>query len=78
MHYGWLEGRDNPGYKDRSFKNFLKVRIPASFCACIHSNEWISFCSGIIEPDTHLGENARDTDVSDDQPTSYLNPRVQA
>jgi len=30
--------------------------------------------SGLLTPDTHLGENARYREVSDDQATSYLNP----
>jgi hypothetical protein len=31
-------------------------------------------CSGLMKPDTHLGENARHREVSDDQATSYLYP----
>ncbi|MCP8346655.1 GNAT family N-acetyltransferase [Pseudomonas sp. FBF18] len=34
-------------------------------------------CSGLMIPDTHLGENARHREVSDDQATSYLYARVQ-
>ncbi|QAX82946.1 hypothetical protein C2E19_03390 [Pseudomonas sp. DTU12.3] len=29
-------------------------------------------CSGLMKPDTHLGENARQIEVSDDQTTSCL------
>ena len=29
-------------------------------------------CSGLMKPDTHLGENARQIEVSDDQATSFL------
>jgi hypothetical protein len=29
-------------------------------------------CSGLMKPDTHLGENARQIEVSDDQTTSFL------
>ncbi len=29
-------------------------------------------CSGLMKPDTHLGENARQNEVSDDQATPYL------
>lgn len=29
-------------------------------------------CSGLMIPDTHLGENARHREVSDDQATSFL------
>lgn len=31
-------------------------------------------CSGLMKPDTHLGENARQIEVSDDQTTPYLFP----
>ena len=39
--------------------------------------EWRSFCSGLMNPDTHLGENARHGEVSDEQATSFVFPRVQ-
>ena len=29
-------------------------------------------CSGLMKPDTHLGENTRQIEVSDDQTTSFL------
>jgi outer membrane receptor protein involved in Fe transport len=29
-------------------------------------------CSGLMKPDTHLGENARQIEVSDDQATSFI------
>jgi hypothetical protein len=29
-------------------------------------------CSGLMKPDTHLGENARQIEVSDDQTTPFL------
>ncbi len=32
----------------------------------------IPACSGLMKPDTHLGENARHIEVSDDQATSCL------
>ena len=31
-----------------------------------------SACSGLMKPDTHLGENARQIEVSDDQTTPLL------
>ena len=40
-------------------------------------SELMSDCSGLMKPDTHLGENARQTEVSDDQATSYLFTRIQ-
>jgi hypothetical protein len=30
------------------------------------------YCSGLMKPDTHLGENARQIEVSDDQTTPLL------
>ena len=30
------------------------------------------YCSGLMKPDTHLGENARQIEVSDDQTTPCL------
>jgi len=35
-------------------------------------------CSGLQTPDTHLGENARHGEVSDEQATSFVFPRVQS
>ncbi|MPQ68549.1 MULTISPECIES: hypothetical protein [unclassified Pseudomonas] len=32
----------------------------------------VSDCSGLMKPDTHLGENTRQIEVSDDQTTPYL------
>ena len=32
----------------------------------------VDTCSGLMKPDTHLGENARQIEVSDDQTTSFL------
>ncbi|WP_082056528.1 helix-turn-helix domain-containing protein [Pseudomonas sp. 10-1B] len=32
----------------------------------------LAHCSGLMKPDTHLGDNARHREVSDDQATSYL------
>jgi hypothetical protein len=29
-------------------------------------------CSGLMKPDTHLGENARQIEVSNDQTTPFL------
>ena len=34
---------------------------------------WVKdMCSGLMKPDTHLGENARQIEVSDDQTTPLL------
>ncbi|MFK4135714.1 transposase [Pseudomonas luteola] len=35
-------------------------------------------CSGLLTPDTFLGENDRHTEVFDEQTTTYLHPRIQA
>ena len=32
----------------------------------------VYLCSGLMKPDTHLGENARQIEVSDDQTTPFL------
>ena len=32
-------------------------------------NDFKVLCSGLMKPDTHLGENARQIEVSDDQTT---------
>ena len=37
----------------------------------------IAVCSGLMKPDTHLGENARQIEVSDDQTTPLLYSRIQ-
>ncbi|OUM37957.1 hypothetical protein B8W70_00135 [Pseudomonas sp. 1239] len=51
--------------KGRQFAN--KVSEPTTV-------DYIPGCSGLMKPDTHLGENARHREVSDDQATSYLYP----
>ncbi|TWR78997.1 hypothetical protein FJD37_23330 [Pseudomonas saxonica] len=43
-----------------------------SVCSCACSASSAAFCSGLMKPDTHLGENARHIEVSDDQATSCL------
>jgi hypothetical protein len=39
---------------------------------CMAITEDESECSGLMKPDTHLGENARQIEVSDDQTTPFL------
>ena len=34
-------------------------------------------CSGLMNPDTHLGENTRHREVFDEQATTYVYYRVQ-
>jgi hypothetical protein len=36
-----------------------------------------TFCSDLMKPDTHLGENARHREVSDDLATTYLTPEFK-
>ncbi len=36
------------------------------------ANQVEETCSGLMKPDTHLGENACQIEVSDDQTTPYL------
>ena len=40
----------------------------------IAEQQFQAVCSGLMKPDTHLGENARHREVSDDRATSYLYP----
>ena len=51
--------------QDRLMKAFAD---PVGFALMLLS----SGCSGLMKPDTHLGENARHIEVSDDQATSCL------
>ncbi|SDS94922.1 hypothetical protein SAMN04490182_2845 [Pseudomonas cedrina] len=50
----------------------------ASYCALCEKQIYSSnnsrehICSGLMKPDTHLGENARQIEVSDDQTTPLL------
>ena len=37
-----------------------------------HLALFLRVCSGLMKPDTLLGENARQIEVSDDQTTPYL------
>ena len=44
-------------------------------CADSHTyggHNMSGMCSGLMKPDTHLGENARQIEVSDDQTTPFL------
>ena len=43
-----------------------------SFLAYLKPVHVKAHCSGLMKPDTHLGENARQIEVSDDQTTPYL------
>ena len=38
----------------------------------MHRLGLLTNCSGLMKPDTLLGENARQIEVSDDQTTPYL------
>ena len=54
----------------RGKRNPLSADLPR--IEIIH--ELPEHCSGLMKPDTHLGENARPREVSDDQATPYLYP----
>ena len=72
-------GVDLPEY---AYTNEVISRFVASFSAKIEHNRDKARerslyahdckCSGLMKPDTHLGENARHIEVSDDQATSCL------
>ena len=57
---------DNPKASWRELKERL-ITIAEECLTMAH-------CSGLMKPDTHLGENARPKEVSDDQATPYLYP----
>jgi len=38
----------------------------------LSQDQLTEICSGLMKPDTHLGENARQIEVSDDQTTPLL------
>ncbi|MDR9862439.1 hypothetical protein, partial [Pseudomonas baetica] len=44
-------------------------RLKSHPLACFEHLIKTSKCSGLMKPDTHLGENARQIEVSDDQTT---------
>ena len=63
-------------FKIQAVKQVTEKQLPVSEVAArlgvsVHSlYAWV--CSGLMKPDTHLGENARHIEVSDDQTTPYL------
>ena len=52
-----------------SMLTFVKTVELESFIAAAAP---LGCCSGLMKPDTHLGENARQIEVSDDQTTPCL------
>ncbi|PTC21050.1 hypothetical protein C0J26_00090 [Pseudomonas baetica] len=59
----------------------MDARSPSILSEAISSDSWRptasrgakqALCSGLMKPDTHLGENARQIEVSDDQTTPFL------
>ena len=58
----------------KAFTPRLKVtlRVGNEFEGKMHEFIHEADCSGLMKPDTHLGENARHIEVSDDQATSCL------
>src|SRR5690606_35017021 len=50
-------------------------RLTAFLAALSYTTPWD--CSGLLIPDTDLGENPADREVSDEQTTSFLYARVQ-
>ncbi|WP_205608092.1 hypothetical protein, partial [Pseudomonas savastanoi] len=50
----------------------FQARVGALYLANMLTGVPSAFCSGLMKPDTHLGENARQIEVSDDQTTPYL------
>ena len=57
----------------KAYLEYLRNLPPqAVLLACFLLLELPRKCSGLMKPDTHLGENARQTEVSDDQTTPFL------
>ena len=57
------------------FLNLLRryrTELPGTLMAGLNALTLELYCSGLMKPDTHLGENARHIEVSDDQATSCL------
>ena len=71
-----------PGYSDVAGlggDQYGRKRVFSSgfivLCVFVAVIELIALnCSGLMIPDIHLGENARQNEVSDDQTTPYLFP----
>jgi len=61
---GWLGGAHLAQMPFTPFPDALRETI--------HQTLQNPICSGLMKPDTHLGENARQIEVSDDQATSFL------
>lgn len=55
-----------------SYSDNLKSQIEYARQWIEQGEEATLSCSGLMKPDTHLGENARQIEVSDDQTTSFL------
>ena len=53
-------------------KRIAKEELITSEMEMASARATASRCSGLMKPDTHLGENARHIEVSDDQATSCL------
>ncbi|MCA8467122.1 hypothetical protein LGN31_14860, partial [Burkholderia cepacia] len=56
----------------------LRVLRPGTYVyLCYFENGRMWTCSGLMNPDTDLGENGRHEEVSDEQATTYVFPGVQ-
>ena len=54
------------------FRDEVVIRVAKMSKAYEIAFMLIDECSGLMKPDTHLGENARQIEVSDDQTTPFL------
>jgi hypothetical protein len=52
--------------------NFVSSTARSKFNEELKKKKFTKHCSGLMKPDTHLGENTRQIEVSDDQATSFL------
>ncbi|PTC17045.1 hypothetical protein C0J26_24250 [Pseudomonas baetica] len=61
-----------PSLRNRSGRSaYGLLRCTSSRCVWLRQTV-AALCSGLMKPDTHLGENARQIEVSDDQTTSFF------
>jgi hypothetical protein len=71
--YGLFRFRKYRGLTDaRSFWKFIGGRQVYLHRSALLDYRYYFVCSGLMKPDTHLGENARQIEVSDDQTTPFL------
>ncbi|WP_208671796.1 hypothetical protein [Pseudomonas arsenicoxydans] len=59
-------------YLNMAVGDYIRVYIETKNAPVAAFSVTEAHCSGLMKPDTHLGENARQIEVSDDQTTPFL------